>query len=93
MLTNMSRHGTKLNSLSTGVKGKTISGSGSWRIRPDEQTTIEAGRSSITVEVPRRGVYQKEYEENLEAYHRETQAAVPQVGRLRVHGSLIETRW
>lgn len=91
ILTNMSRHGTKLISPSIGFRGKMISGSSTWRIRPDEQTTIEAGGSSITVEVPRRGVCQGEYDENLEAYYREVQEAVPQVGRLGFHGSLIET--
>ena len=90
-MTNISWHGTKLSSLSIGLKGKTISGSGTWRIRPDEQTTIEARRSSITVEIPRRGIYQSEYDNNLEAYYREVQEAVPQVRRLRFHGSLTET--
>ena len=91
ILTNISRHGTKLSSPSIGLRGKTITGSGTWRIRPDEQTTIEAGRSSITIEVPRRGVYQSEYDDNLEAYFREVQKAVPQFRALRFHGSLIET--
>ena len=91
ILTNMSRHGTKLSSPSIGLRGKVISGSGTWRIRPDEQTTVEAGKSSITVEIPRRGGYQTEYDDNLEAYYQEVQKAVPHVGRLRFHSSLVET--
>lgn len=91
VLTNISRHGTKMSSPSIGLRGKTISGCGTWRIRPDEQTKIEAGRRSITVEIPCRGVFQSKYDDNLGSYYREVQEAVPRIGRLKFHGSLVET--
>jgi hypothetical protein len=88
ILTNISRNGTDLTSDSIGLR-ETVTGT--WRIRPDERTTVEAGGSSVAIEAPRRGAFQSQYDENLDAYHREVQEALPLLGRLRFSGAVVDT--
>ncbi|KAK0101752.1 hypothetical protein ONS95_006904 [Cadophora gregata] len=93
ILTNISQHGTRLTSESIGFEGMRITGNESWRIRPDERTTVDTGKTYVSIEVPRdavRGKWRSEYEANLEACYREAQEAVPRIDKLKFHGGPIE---
>jgi hypothetical protein len=88
VLTNTSQHFTMMSSPRIGrdviVRGSNV-------ILSNDETKVTAGMVSILIQIPARGDYQSKFDENLDAYLEELQAALPRLAGLTVRVPQRET--